>query len=815
MTTYYVSSIIGSDTNAGTSATNPFASLQEAANVAKPGDTVEVMNGTYTGPAGGVVVNITTSGTASAPITFEAAPGQTPIVDSSGCWQGININANYIVINGFTVIGDEKSYTLAQATAGYSSSNPSLDGSGIVVNGDGTHVPNHIIIENNIAYNEPGAGISVVHADYVTILNNVVHDTSNWSAFGSSGISIWESMNSDTNPGVHMTISGNTVYNNAQLVPTLGGNVIYDGEGIILDTNPNFVGQWLVENNTVYHNGSSGIESNRTDNATITGNTIYENDLNSVQAASNAEIFINQSNDNTVTNNILTNPNLPPPPPPPPGQVVNGNFGTNDFTGWTLGGNYTSTTYGPEIYIDTHAQGSSTYAVGMGSIGPDGTLSQTITTTPGQTYTLSFWLQNESAGTNDFHAIWNGQTLLSLTNAPQSNYTQYTYTVTATSGTAALEFSAANGPSQWDLDNISLTSNGSPPPPPPPPAAPVISAFSPNTGGQDTTSSTLQVSGKATDGTVTLLDGTTVVGTAAVTSGAWSITDTNAANGTHVFTATDTDANGTSAASSAFNVTVNVPPPPPPPTNLVTNPGFETGDFSGWTLSGNVSGTQAIITTAAHTGNYAADFGSVGSDGVLSQNLTTTAGQSYTFDFWLANLGGNPNDFTAKIGGVTEMHLANQAVEGYTHYVFDFTATGSTTPIEFDFRQDPSEWHLDDVSVVSGAAVRGLTVVGTSGSDTLANPTGTTSDTLIGNGGIDTFVFHGAAFGNDTIADFSTGTNHDIIQFDHTVFSKFSAIKAHAAQVGSNTVITVDAHDSVTLLGVSLSHLQASDFHFV
>lgn len=71
MTTYYVSSEIGSANNAGTSASAPLDSLQAAANLVKPGDTVQVMNGTYTG-----TLNITTSGTAGAPITFEAAPGQ-------------------------------------------------------------------------------------------------------------------------------------------------------------------------------------------------------------------------------------------------------------------------------------------------------------------------------------------------------------------------------------------------------------------------------------------------------------------------------------------------------------------------------------------------------------------------------------------------------------------------------------------------------------------------------------------------------------------------------------------------------------------
>ena len=76
MATYYVSSEIGNNNSAGTSESAPLATLQAARALAKPGDTVEVMNGTYTGPQGGAVLDITTSGTASAPITFEAAPGQ-------------------------------------------------------------------------------------------------------------------------------------------------------------------------------------------------------------------------------------------------------------------------------------------------------------------------------------------------------------------------------------------------------------------------------------------------------------------------------------------------------------------------------------------------------------------------------------------------------------------------------------------------------------------------------------------------------------------------------------------------------------------
>ena len=135
--------------------------------------------------------------------------------------------------------------------------------------------------------------------------------------------------------------------------------------------------------------------------------------------------------------------------------MTNGSFETNNFTGWTLGGNYTSTTYGQEIVTNGEAE-SGQYAADLGSVGSDGTLSQTLQTTAGQQYTLSFWLANNGSGPNDFTAKWNGASVLALTNAPSQNYTQYTFTVTATGSTSTLEFDARQDPAHWDLDNISV-----------------------------------------------------------------------------------------------------------------------------------------------------------------------------------------------------------------------------------------------------------------------------------------------------------------------------------------------------------------------
>jgi Ca2+-binding RTX toxin-like protein len=85
------------------------------------------------------------------------------------------------------------------------------------------------------------------------------------------------------------------------------------------------------------------------------------------------------------------------------------------------------------------------------------------------------------------------------------------------------------------------------------------------------------------------------------------------------------------------------------------------------------------------------------------------------------------------------------------------------------------------------------------------------NDRLTGGHGPDTFVF-GPGFGHDVVTDYS---HADHIEFDGGVFHSFHQVQAASHQVGDDTVITLDANNSITLLGVNLHSLHASDFTFV
>src|SRR5437868_10545361 len=97
--------------------------------------------------------------------------------------------------------------------------------------------------------------------------------------------------------------------------------------------------------------------------------------------------------------------------------------------------------------------------------------------------------------------------------------------------------------------------------------------------------------------------------------------------------------------------------------NIITNPAFETGDLSGWTLSGTNSAPDdngifyGVDAVDAHSGNFGAFFGAIGGVQSLSQDLATIPGASYVVSFWLAQAPSAPapytNSFAVSFGGTT------------------------------------------------------------------------------------------------------------------------------------------------------------------
>lgn len=148
--------------------------------------------------------------------------------------------------------------------------------------------------------------------------------------------------------------------------------------------------------------------------------------------------------------------------------------------------------------------------------------------------------------------------------------------------------------------------------------------------------------------------------------------------------------------------------------SVVQNGGFETGDFTDWTLNGDgapdnfVDNGSTVTAITPHSGTYFAALGEPSSLAYLSQSLPTFAGQSYLLSLWLNNpLKGslsNPNEFSISWNGTTLYDKVNIAKTGWTNFQFVVTATSSSTVLQFGARDDNYYLGLDDVAVTPGFA---------------------------------------------------------------------------------------------------------------
>jgi hypothetical protein len=171
--------------------------------------------------------------------------------------------------------------------------------------------------------------------------------------------------------------------------------------------------------------------------------------------------------------------------------------------------------------------------------------------------------------------------------------------------------------------------------------------------------------------------------------------------------------------------------------NQVQNCGFETGDFTDWTMSGSnavLSQTWAYGVDAlnAHTGTYEAYMGTEGATPgthtsadslTLSQSIALTENLTYQISFYIdqdtAVYKGYTNYFAAVWDGTTLMQETAAAVtNGYVYETFTVTgsASGANT-LAFLSQNDAGYWSLDDVSLIeipepASLAAFGLGLVG-------------------------------------------------------------------------------------------------------
>ncbi len=278
----------GDDSNPGTQDL-PFATIQRAADVVNPGDTVLIAPGVYAG------FNVGRSGTAGSPITFSAQPGvvvntAAPAFNGQNHRSRINLDSvSWIILEGFEVVG----------TSDLRTSNE-----GIRLVGPPGAAAGHITIRNCHVHHNGNRNIFSGHLNAVTVENCLIHH-----AAREHGVYL-------SNSGDGHIIRGNVIYSNANNGIHLNADASQGGDGVMTGV--------LVEGNTIYENaagadyidlsgnhqtspgGGSGINGDGIRHCTIVSNVLYDNRASGISLYRIDGLL--PSSHNLVANNTVVMP---------------------------------------------------------------------------------------------------------------------------------------------------------------------------------------------------------------------------------------------------------------------------------------------------------------------------------------------------------------------------------------------------------------------------------------------------------------------------------------------------------------------------
>jgi hypothetical protein len=278
--------VSGNDANAGTS-TAPWRTIQHAADVANPGDTVIVRDGVYTG--GATIVTIGRSGTAAAWLVFRAANRWGAIIDgqNNSSVTGFEINGNYIRVEGFEVRNTSR---YAMETYGGRED--------IAGNHDIILSQNHLHDVGHICTGTTGGIVGVsAYSDNLTIERNVIHDIGRLGP-GEQGCVEPNANWQNHDHGIYNGVGNNVVVRNNVFYNFTRGWAIqrYNGGGSVTS------GLTIVNNTFGFPNpwrDAQIIIATPTNNVVIANNLFYQ--------PTTAGVWFDGSNGGTLVGNVSTN----------------------------------------------------------------------------------------------------------------------------------------------------------------------------------------------------------------------------------------------------------------------------------------------------------------------------------------------------------------------------------------------------------------------------------------------------------------------------------------------------------------------------